>query len=391
MEKLMSLAKNKLCRSLLWTVLAVVMTACTANSGTRSAPEKPDAAEAPWGVSFIPSAGIDAIMPALAQHRVVYIGETHSRYDHHVAQLRIIEALYRDDPDMAIALESFQQPFQQALDDYIAGDIDENTMLRRSEYYQRWGYDYRLYQPILRFAREHQIPLIALNVPKELTARVGKLGLAGLEPEERARLPGDLDTSDDAYRKRLQTVFEEHQGKTGRAFERFYEVQLLWDEGMAARAADYLRTHPERRLVVLAGAGHLNAAAAIPARLQRRLPVDGAVVVLGGPYQDPSVPLADYYLATRLQELPRSGLLGVMLASDASTITITGFAHHSDAKTKGMKKGDRIVAIDAVALRDYTDLKLLLMEKAPGETVRVTVERGKPDAGKRQVYSVVLK
>jgi uncharacterized iron-regulated protein len=399
MEKLMSLSKNKCWRSLLWPVLAVLMSACTANGGSWSGAgsgadaEQADAAaaEPPWGVSFIPSPGIDAIMPVLARHRVIYIGETHSRYDHHLAQLRIIEALYRDNPDMAIALESFQQPFQPVLDDYIAGRIDENTMLRRSEYYQRWGFDYRLYRPILRFAREHKIPLIALNVSKELTARISKVGLAGLTPDERAQLPEQLDTSDEAYKQRLQTVFEEHQGKTGRAFERFYEVQLAWDEGMAAQAADYLRAHPKQRLVVLAGGGHLNAAAAIPARLERRLPVDGAVVVLGSPYQNPSDPLADYYLATRPQDLPRSGLLGVMLASDASTITITGFAHHSDARDKGLKKGDRIVAIDATDLRDYTDLKLLLMEKSPGDTVRVTVERGKQEAGQRREFSVVLK
>ena len=35
-------------------------------------------------------------------------------------------------------MEFFQQPFQPALDDYIAGKIDEKEFLKKSEYYLRW-------------------------------------------------------------------------------------------------------------------------------------------------------------------------------------------------------------------------------------------------------------
>ena len=74
-------------------------------------------------------------------------------------------------------MEMFQQPFQRYLDEYVAGSIDEQTMLRATEYYRRWRMDFRHYAPILRYAREHGLPVIALNV------------YHGADPQCRARRP----------------------------------------------------------------------------------------------------------------------------------------------------------------------------------------------------------
>ena len=112
-----------------------------------------------------PSSSLQGIIPGLADKRVVFVGESHDRYDHHLAQLEIIRSLHALHPRLAIGMEAFQQPFQTVLDDYIAGRLSEREMLRDSEYYTRWRFDYRLYAPILRYAREHQLPVVALNLP----------------------------------------------------------------------------------------------------------------------------------------------------------------------------------------------------------------------------------
>ncbi len=101
---------------------------------------------------------MEQIIPALADKRVVFIGEQHTRYDHHLAQLEVIRRLHALHPQLAIGMEMFQQPFQRYLDDYVAGSIDEQAMLRATEYYRRWRMDYRHYAPILRYAREHGLP-----------------------------------------------------------------------------------------------------------------------------------------------------------------------------------------------------------------------------------------
>ena len=80
-------------------------------------------------------------------------------------QLAIVKSLYELSPALAIGVEYLEQRFQPAVDDYIAGKIGEDEFLRRTQYFKEWGYDYRLYAPIFRFAREQKIPLRALNVP----------------------------------------------------------------------------------------------------------------------------------------------------------------------------------------------------------------------------------
>jgi len=125
---------------------------------------------APEALDLSTTFTLDQLAARVASDRVVFIGETHNRYDHHLNQLELIKRLHQADPQLVIGVEYFQQPFQQPVDDYIAGRIDETEFLRATEYFQRWGYDYRLYAPIFRYAREQRITVRALNVPTALSS-----------------------------------------------------------------------------------------------------------------------------------------------------------------------------------------------------------------------------
>ncbi|HLH29584.1 MAG TPA: ChaN family lipoprotein, partial [Terriglobia bacterium] len=97
---------------------------------------------------------LTSVVHQLATKRVVFIGENHDRYDNHLDQLEIIRKLHAQAPDRwVIGIEYIQRPFQPFLDEYIDKTIDEADFLRKTEYFDRWGYDYRLYRPIFRFAR----------------------------------------------------------------------------------------------------------------------------------------------------------------------------------------------------------------------------------------------
>ncbi|NIR40640.1 MAG: iron-regulated protein, partial [Actinobacteria bacterium] len=136
---------------------------------------------------------------------MIYVGERHDRYADHLAQLSIIEAVHRRAPALAIGLEQFQTPFQPALDDYVAGKIGIDALLERSEYFTRWRFDPRLYLPILEFARENAVPMVALNAPTETTDAVSRQGLDAV-----TGALGEVEPAPPAYRERLRAVFEEH-------------------------------------------------------------------------------------------------------------------------------------------------------------------------------------
>jgi uncharacterized iron-regulated protein len=212
----------------------------------------------------------------LSQVQVIYLGETHDVAADHQAQLQIVQTVYGQNPRLAIALEMFQRPAQPYLDQYLAGKITETELQQKSEYDQRWGFPWEYYAPILRFAKEQQIPLIALNVPSEITRKVAREGLAALTDRERQWIPPETEirTDNAAYRQIIQAVYEQiHQGRSASSsFENFFLAQVLWDETMAQGIVDFLKANPDRTVIALAGDGHIAYGHGIPSRVSRRIP-----------------------------------------------------------------------------------------------------------------------
>lgn len=206
----------------------------------------------------------------LLKYDIVCIGEKHDSLIHHRIQWQIIKALYARDENIAVGMEMFQKPYQNALDMYIAGKITEEQFLRDSQYKERWGFDWNLYRPIVDFCRRNQVPLGALNAPSELTRRVAKVGYANLTQAEQKEL-GPIDFSSKAHRRYWFDQLSEMHGHGGKVTpeqqERSYQVMVIWDDFMARRAAQLRGA--QQRLVILAGDGHIERRFGIPERVAR--------------------------------------------------------------------------------------------------------------------------
>jgi uncharacterized iron-regulated protein len=216
------------------------------------------------------------ILQQLVKAKVVYLGETHDSAEDHQAQLKIIREMHRQNRKIAIALEMFQRPFQSAIDSYLAGKLTEEQLVDRTEYDRRWRFPWENYAPFLRFAKENQLPVLALNTPSEVTRKVAREGLESLTAEEKKHIPplSEIRTDNAEYRQMLLEVYQQHQ-KAGQgnstAFERFLQAQVLWDETMAEKIAEFVKANPDYQVVVLAGKGHIIYGYGIPSRVERRL------------------------------------------------------------------------------------------------------------------------
>jgi uncharacterized iron-regulated protein len=317
---------------------------------------------------------MQSLIGKLADRRVVMVGETHTRYDHHLQQLAILRGLHQRDPQVALGVEWFQRPAQPHLDDFVAGRISEAEMLERTGYFDRWRFDYRLYRPVIEYARENGIPIIALNAPAELTNRISEVGIAGLSVDEKQTMP-DIDRSNAAYADSLYQFFAQHPGGEKRSFERFLDVQLTWDETMADTAARYLRENPGRRMVVMAGSGHIAYRWGIPDRLQRRLPEAAMATVVFDDGKDVNERLADYLVFSPEVELPKAGLLGLYLDTTDEGVKVRSVAEDSAAGAAGIKAGDLLVALDGQPLPTYAALRVAMLSMKPGDEVRLTYQR----------------
>ncbi len=239
------------------------------------------------------------VINELITQNVVYLGETHDSAADHQLQLEILQELYKRRPNLSIALEQFQRPYQRVLDDYQQGKITEAQLVINSEYETRWGFPWSLYEPLLQFAKTNNLPLIALNTPTEITRKVSRQGLESLTVADRRFIPiiSTLQVGPESYRDRLQTIYTEmhagivtRQTNKNQGFTRFFEAQVLWDETMADRIAQAVHQNPDRLILVLVGQGHLFYHDGIPNRVARRLkdkPVKQTTILLN---PDPTIP-----------------------------------------------------------------------------------------------------
>lgn len=227
------------------------------------------AAEQPTSLSSVD----DEAFQALREADVVYLGEQHNSVDDHAAQLEIIKGLYAENPDIAIAMEMFQRPFQPVIDRYLAGEISEVELVEQTQYLERWGFPWELYAPFLRFAQENQLPVLAANTPDEIRRQISREGLDSLEGDDFRYIPplDEIDTSNADYREFFAAAFSGHSSHSNLNFENSFAVQITWDETMAMTVADFKADNPDTQIVVLAGSGHVIFGYGIPDRVERRL------------------------------------------------------------------------------------------------------------------------
>jgi uncharacterized iron-regulated protein len=194
----------------------------------------------------------EEVIADLRQTQMVFVGELHDRESHHAAQLQIIEALQRTGKQVAIGLEMFQAQHQDVLDRWVAGELDEAAF--RFEFERNWGM-WEMYADILRFARAEGIPLVGLNVPREITQQVAQEGFESLTPEQLEMVPGvrcDVDPEYEAYIRRSLGV----HAHGNMDFRNFCEAQMVWDTAMAHNLVNYVQANPEKTVVVVTGSAH---------------------------------------------------------------------------------------------------------------------------------------
>jgi uncharacterized iron-regulated protein len=323
-----------------------------------------------------------SMIEKLTDKKIVYVGESHDNFAHHHVQLEILRGLYKQTGKIAIGMEMFQRPFQKVLDDYTSGAIDERTFLKRSEYFKRWDVDYNLYKPILDFARAQRLPVVALNVRREIVDKVGRTGIDSLSAEEKREVPDKLDLSDEEYRSRLKQVFERHQGAEKKNFDFFHQAQVLWDESMAESADRFLQSRPDYRMIVLAGGGHLQHGSGIPSRVFRRNGLSYAVVLNDAEIEKG---IADYVVFPAPVRGTLAPKLMVGVEEQDNKVRITGFSKDSVSEKAGLKVQDTLLALDGDPVGSIADVKIALFFKKPGDTIKVKAQRSDPAKGEQQL------
>ncbi len=333
--------------------------------------------------------------------RVLYVGETHANKAAHQVQLKVLKAFYEKfGNNIAIGMEMFTRPYQPFLDQWIAGEIDEQKFLEETQWDKEWGYEHSLYKDILDFAREKKIPVIALNAPKEMVKMVSKKGLKALSEEEKKTLP-EIDTTDFFHRVYLERAVREHTDRSS-DLEKYNDIQCLWEEHMAQTIVNYLSSWEgkDKKFLTFAGNGHIIYDFGIPKRVFRRtmLPYytiypaefQGSKPTAEQDLFLPEIPLEP---ANFVWVIPPSGIqekrvyLGIQIQRTSDNkLVIQEISPGSPAEKAGFMMGDFILSFDGKIVKSVMELVHNLQTKQFGDTCTVDLERD----GKRISCEVTL-
>ncbi len=218
---------------------------------------------------------ISEVLPALKQNRIIIVGEHHSNKSHHIAQVDVIRSLKESGVQVAVGLEMFRSDSQQALNRWVEGEMSEEEF--QKIFYDNWSFSWSDYRVIFDYARKEKIPMIGLNVPRDITRQVSKQGFESLDEAQRGKLSDITCRVDKAYMDYIKKAFGTHaHGNLN--FTYFCEAQLVWDNVMAINALEYLNRNPAAVVVVLTGTGHARKNA-IPRQIRQRSQAPHAVIL----------------------------------------------------------------------------------------------------------------
>jgi len=237
----------------------------------------------------------ETLIRQLASVQVVYVGEHHTDAEHHRIQLKIIEALDRADRPLAVGMEMFDVTYQPVLSLWTAGELTEAAFIDRTHWYANWRYDFALYRDILEAARQRSIPVFGLNIPFHIPAKIAAGGIDSLLWPDRLFVPDEVDLADDRHRTYLEKIYALHRRPGRSSFDFFYQAQCVWEDAMGEAVAAHLA---DRRMVVIAGNGHIVGKFGIPNRAFRRTGAPFATVMPAPAGETVRLDDADYIWVT---------------------------------------------------------------------------------------------
>jgi len=197
---------------------------------------------------------IKRIMRKLRQTDVVFLGENHDDSVAHKLEFEIFKnafEYYGKKRNVVLSLEMFERDVQIVVNEYLSGLISEKHFLASSRPWGNYKTDYR---PLVEFAKENKLEVIAANAPRRyvnMVSRLGRKSLDKLSPDAKKWLPPlPYGQPSEKYAKKFNALMGGH----GSA--RILGSQSLWDASMSNSIAESFKRNENNLVVHLNGAFH---------------------------------------------------------------------------------------------------------------------------------------
>ncbi|ELI1597074.1 ChaN family lipoprotein [Vibrio alginolyticus] len=212
----------------------------------------------------------------LQQADVILIGEWHTHAGVHRFQTDMLKQLTSYDRSLALSMEQFTRDKQPVVDAYLRGEIGEQYLMKQANAWSNYESDYR---PLVEFAKQKNLPVIAANAPKSIVRCIGRQGLDyinKLDDDQRMFIAQAINTGSSPYKEKFMASM--HHGKPEQT-EKQFAAQVTWDETMAESIVSYLDDNPGAQIVHVAGKFHTEQGLGTAASILSRNPSLKVVVI----------------------------------------------------------------------------------------------------------------
>ena len=258
------------------TILAMHLSACVADfSATGPAPHP--LVGRIHDVKRGTSISRDALFRELASADYVLLGEVHDNAEHHRVQADVLRYQVARGRRPALAMEQFDREHQPAIDNVVAtGTVLTAESLADAGRFNRKGWQWTFYAPLLGIAAEAQLPVIALNLSRERTRAVSRDGFATLGADAIARLALDRDWTSSQQDILQRAIADGHCGQLpASVLPRMVAAQRARDAWMA----DALLQRAQSGAIGIMGSGHARNDVGVPVYLSARAPAKRVISV----------------------------------------------------------------------------------------------------------------
>lgn len=213
---------------------------------------------------------IEKIIADCSHANVLFFGEEHNDSIGHYLKNRIFRALHsKYGVNLALSMEMFESDNQLALNEYLAGLMDEN---RFSKDVRLWS-NYKDYRPMIEFAKQNRIPVIAANPPRRYVTMVSRRGMKSLDSLSKdakkflPKLP--YDTLSGRYREKFMDIMK---GSPGSGSPNIYYSQSLWDAAMGNNIFNFWKKNKKKKIFHCVGRFHSDEKLGTVTQLKKRNP-----------------------------------------------------------------------------------------------------------------------
>ena len=199
----------------------------------------------------------------LGDYDVIFFGEFHGNKILHSLELELLKMLNANNKNMIISLEMFERDVQPILDEYLSNEISEEKFLKNSRPWPNYETDYK---PIIEFAKENTLPVVAANIPRRYANMISKQGLNAIDSlsvEEKKFITKKHIVFADEYKTLfMQTMRSnmEHSSKMPKGMmmnlDLIYAAQCIKDDTMAESILKFHRIPPRRKVIHFNGDFH---------------------------------------------------------------------------------------------------------------------------------------